>query len=118
MRPRIEDYGGLQRSTPLLAGVFLVAGLPEDAADRLLSSLRKAGHTAVAVANTDDARQCVQRYPVDHMLVSDGCLSDAWPEIRLLKTEGSFAQIHVLCQTAGHKERQLAQDCRSHRNRT
>jgi NADH-quinone oxidoreductase subunit M len=24
---RIEDYGGLQRSTPLLAGVFLVAGL-------------------------------------------------------------------------------------------
>lgn len=102
------DFAGQRLSGKGL--VVLVVSQLGEVLDRLLRSLGEAGHTAIAVGNAAEARQCVQRYPVDHILVFDDCLCDSWSEIGLLRMEGCTPQITVLSQTAGSRERRLAQE--------
>jgi signal transduction histidine kinase/DNA-binding NarL/FixJ family response regulator len=101
------DFAGQRRHGK--GQVILVVGSQGQQTERLLGSLARSGHTAMAAAGPAQAPPIVQRYPLDQILVLNSCLSDAWSEIDLLRVDGSSARITVLSQLAGRKDRQLAE---------
>ena len=98
----------VRQDRPRKGHVVLVVGAPADSREPLLRSLRQAGHAPLAAADVAEAALNVQRYPVDRVLVFDECLSNSWPELDLLRLEGSRARIAVVSHRGGRQERQLA----------
>lgn len=88
--------------------IVLVVGAPGVSREPLLRCLREATHSPIVAENVAEAAVSVQRYPVDRVLVFDACLSNVWPEIDLLRFEGSRARITVVSQKVGRLEREWA----------